>query len=93
MEIRGIALAVAAGFCLGAFFFGGLWWTTRRALASSRPAAWFVVSFVVRTGVTLGGFYLLGGGHWERLAACLLGFVLARTAATQLTKSCMNGGK
>jgi F1F0 ATPase subunit 2 len=93
MEIRDFTLALAAGLCLGAFFFGGLWWTTRRALASSHPAAWFMGSFVVRTGVTLGGFYLLGGGHWERLAACLLGFVMARMAATQLTKSCMTGGK
>jgi F1F0 ATPase subunit 2 len=52
-----------------------------------------VGSFVVRTGVTLGGFYLIGDGRWERLAACLLGFVVARMAATRLTKSCMNGGK
>jgi len=93
MEISDFALALAAGLGLGAFFFGGLWWTTRRALTSSRPAAWFMVSFVVRTGVTLGGFYLLGGGHWERLAACLLGFILARMAATRLTKSRMHGGK
>lgn len=87
------ALALAAGLCLGAFFFGGLWWTTRRALASSHPAAWFMGSFVVRTGVTLGGFYLLADGRWERLAACLLGFVMARMVATQLSKNCMNGGK
>jgi F1F0 ATPase subunit 2 len=50
-------------------------------------------SFVVRTGVTLGGFYLIGDGRWERLAACLLGFGVARMAATRLTKSSMNGGK
>jgi F1F0 ATPase subunit 2 len=93
MIFSDFALALAAGLGLGAFFFGGLWWTTRRALASSRPAAWFVGSFVVRTGVTLGGFYLVGDGRWERLATCLLGFVVARMAATRLTKNCMNGGK
>jgi len=93
MEIRDLVLALATGLCLGVFFFGGLWWTTRKALASSHPSAWFMGSFVVRTSVTLGGFYLLGGGHWERLAACLLGFILARMAATRLTKNCISGGQ
>lgn len=93
MIFSDFAPALAAGLCLGTFFFGGLWWTTRRALASSHSAAWFMGSFVVRTGVTLGGFYLVGDGRWERLAVCLLGFIMARMAATRLTKSCMNGGK
>jgi F1F0 ATPase subunit 2 len=93
MTFSDFALALAAGLGLGAFFFGGLWWTTRRSLVSSHPAVWFVASFVVRAGVTLGGFYLVGNGRWERLATCLLGFVVARMVATRLTKSCMNGGK
>jgi hypothetical protein len=33
---------------------------------------------VIRTGVTLGGFYLVSQGHWSRLVACLLGFLIAR---------------
>lgn len=93
MEISDLVPAVAAGLGLGAFFFGGLWWTTRKALVSGRPAAWFMGSFVVRTGVTLGGFYLVAGDHWERLAACLFGFVAARMAATRLTGRRMREGR
>lgn len=75
-----LALIVAglAGCLLGVFFFGGLWWTVRKGLASSRPAAWFLVSLLVRMGVVLGGFYLAAGGDWTRLLACLSGFILAR---------------
>jgi F1F0 ATPase subunit 2 len=32
----------------------------------------------VRTAVVLVGFYLVSDGKWERMLACLVGFVLAR---------------
>jgi F1F0 ATPase subunit 2 len=76
-----------AGVGLGAIFFGGLWWTIRRGIASSRPAVWFLGSAVVRMGVALAGFYLVGGGEWTRLVACLVGFLTARLAVTWLTRS------
>jgi hypothetical protein len=38
-------------------------------------------------GVALGGFYLVGGGRWERWLLCLLGFVLARLVTWWLTRS------
>ena len=32
-------------------------------------------SFILRMAVVMAGFYLImGGGHWERLAAAMLGF-------------------
>jgi len=34
----------------------------------------------------LAGFYFVGGGHWERLLLCLLGFVVARLIVTWLTR-------
>jgi N-ATPase, AtpR subunit len=37
--------------------------------------------------VVLAGFNFVSGGRWERLLACLLGFVIARLVITQLTKS------
>jgi F1F0 ATPase subunit 2 len=73
-----LLLALAAGLGLGAVFFGGLWWTVRNGLHSRQPAVWFMGSFLLRMGIALGGFYLVGWGHWERLIACLLGFVMAR---------------
>ena len=73
-----LALALAAGLLLGAFFFGGLWWTVQKGLASERPALWFFGSLLLRTGTVLAGVYFAAQGHWSRLAACLLGFVIAR---------------
>jgi F1F0 ATPase subunit 2 len=84
-ELLHLALACAGGLLLGAMFFGGLWWTLRRGLASGRPALWFFGSLLLRTSVTLSGFYLFARGDWERLLACLLGFAIARLMVTSLT--------
>ena len=84
-EMLSLALALTAGLLLGAFFFGGLWWTVRKGVSSKQPALWFLGSMLVRTGVTLVGFYFVGCGHWERLVACLLGFVMARFIVTRVT--------
>lgn len=73
-------LALAAGAALGAFYFGGLWWTLRRITASGSSGLLVLVSFVGRTTLALAGFYIVAGGHWSRLIACLAGFLLARTA-------------
>ncbi|MEZ5329391.1 MAG: ATP synthase subunit I [Verrucomicrobiales bacterium] len=80
-----LILSGAAGIVLGGIFFGGLWWTVRRGLASPRPAVWFIGSLVLRTSVVMFGFYFVSGGDWRRLAASLIGFVLARIAVTRLT--------
>lgn len=82
-----LAAALAAGLALGAMFFGGLWWTVLRGVTSPRPALWFVGSMLLRTGIALGGFYLVGGGRWERWLLCLLGFLLARLITWRLTRS------
>jgi F1F0 ATPase subunit 2 len=80
-----LVLAGSAGVVLGTIFFGGLWWTVRRGLSSKRPASWFLGSLLLRTSIILAGFYVVSGGHWERLLACLLGFVTARFIVTRLT--------
>jgi F1F0 ATPase subunit 2 len=82
-----LAGAGLAGFLLGVFFYGGLWWTLRRGLASRRPALWLFASLFTRAGVALTGFYFTGGGHWQRLVAALLGFIVARLALTWLLPS------
>jgi F1F0 ATPase subunit 2 len=73
-----LALAFVAGAFLAVFFFGGLWWTVQKGVTSGTPALWFLGSLLLRTGLILGGFYVAAQGHWSRLAACLLGFVIAR---------------
>ncbi|MDZ7583921.1 MAG: ATP synthase subunit I [Thiobacillus sp.] len=80
-----LGLAGVAGLIMGAIFFGGLWWTVRKGVASQRPALWFVGSFVLRTGVVVAGFYVVSGGQWQRLLACLFGFAVARFIVTWFT--------
>ncbi len=84
-----LALVVAwtAGVVLGALFFGGLWWTVRRVGSARHPALWFFGSLLLRTSVVLVGFYVVSGGHLDRLLVCLLGFVMARVFAIRLTRS------
>lgn len=84
IEWIGLFLALAAGLGLGAMFFGGLWWTVRRAVSSASPALWFAGSLLLRLGLALAGFYVVGAHHWERLLMCLLGFIAARLAVTWL---------
>ena len=81
-----LALAGSAGVFLGAIFFGGLWWTVRKGVASKRPALWFFGSLLLRMSLALAGFYLLGRDHWERLVTGLFGFVMARLVVTWLTR-------
>ena len=81
-----IILTFISGFILGLFFFGGLWWTTKRALLSKMPALWFLTSLFVRLGTVIIAFYYLSRGHWERALVCLLGFIIARTIIMRITQ-------
>jgi F1F0 ATPase subunit 2 len=81
-----LLLAWLAGGALGTFFFGGLWWTVRRALAASNPAMWILPSALLRTGVALTAFYFVASADWQRLLACLAGFVMARQIVVRLTR-------
>ena len=82
-EMIGLALALTVGVALGAFFFGGLWWTVRKGMACKHPAPLFLGSLLLRTFAVAFGFYAVSVGHWERLAVCLLGFVVARVVVTR----------
>ena len=75
------------GLALGALFFGGLWWTVRRAMASRHVALWFFGSLLLRTLLVLGGFYWGCGDNWQRWLVALLGFAVARWLVTRLTRS------
>lgn len=71
------------GIALGLFFFGGLWWTVRKGTVATNPALWFFASFMLRTGVTLAGFYFIAAGDWRRMLTALAGFILTRMALTR----------
>lgn len=80
-----LVLAGLAGLLLGAVFFGGLWWTVRKGVASPRPAVWFLASLLMRMSLVMAGFYFVGQGDWRRLVACLVGFVIARILVTRFS--------
>jgi F1F0 ATPase subunit 2 len=82
-----LLLAALAGILLGTFFFGGLWWTVRTQLSSEWLAAWLLGGLILRTAITLAGFFFVGSGDWRRLLACLLGFFLARLLVMRLTRT------
>ena len=77
-DLLALALALFAGALLGTFFFGGLWWSVQKGVVSDRPALWFLGSLLLRTSLILAGFYFVSQGHWSRLVACLVGFLVAR---------------
>jgi len=81
-----LTLALTAGGLLGAFFFGSLWWTVRKGLASEQPAYWFLGGMILRISLTLAAFYYTCGEDWRRWSLCLVGFVLARHLVSRLIR-------
>ena len=77
-EMMQLMPGMLAGMLLGLVFFGGLYWTVLKGVSARQPAAWFIVSLLLRFGITLTGFYFVSDGDWQRLAACLTGFIIAR---------------
>lgn len=84
-----LLLSLFAGLGSGALFFEGLWRTVSNAAVSSKPARVFVLSFVLRTTFLFAVLWLVSRGDPFRLAACMLGFLLARTLVLRIRR----GGK
>jgi len=79
-------LIFITGLVLGGLFFGGLWFTVKKALVSKKPALWYLGSLVLRVGITLLSFYYVAMGNWINMLICLLGFVIARFIVLSFTK-------
>ena len=73
-----LAAALLSGGLLGLFYFGGLWLTVQKLKPEKTPALLLVVSYILRLGLTLVGFYLVSGGQIARLLVSLAGFIIAR---------------
>lgn len=76
-------LSFLAGCGLGAFFYGGLWWTLKRLPGMSQPQLMVLVSFLIRAAVTVAGIWYATEGQWSRVAAALAGFILLRIILTK----------
>jgi F1F0 ATPase subunit 2 len=85
-DVLSLWAAMSAGVVLGGMFFGGLWWTVRKAMSSDRPALWFFGSLISRMSIALLGFFAVGREDWSRWLLCLFGFALARLAVQFLTR-------
>lgn len=77
-DLVSLIVALIGGMALGAIAFGGLWWTVRRLPTAKSPALLTVSSLIARLGISVLGFYLIGAGSWERLLACLAGYLVVR---------------
>ncbi len=86
-DILVMIFAFVAGMALGVFFFGGLWFTVKKAVSAKIPAIWFFISFFFRVSIVIIGFYYISEVGWQGLIICLSGFIIARFLVTHLTKS------
>ena len=77
-DLAPLLLPAAAGLALGLVYFGALWLTVRALPAARSPALLTLASLTARLALLLLGFHAVAAGRWERLLACLAGFVLAR---------------
>lgn len=86
-EVAGMSstllLPLTGGIVLGLFYFGGLWLTVRNLHLRQHPAGVSLVSFALRSSLTLAGFWLLMAGQPLRLLFCLAGFFTVRVILMQ----------
>lgn len=86
-EILIMILNFIVGIALGIIFFGGLWLTVKKAVTSTKPALFILVSFVIRISLVLLGFYFITAGNWQKLLMALAGFIIARFLVIHFTKT------
>jgi F1F0 ATPase subunit 2 len=87
-EFPFLLLSLASGFAIGSVFFIGLWLTTRRVLQSRHPAMLALGSFLARSLVAVGGFYLIARrGDWRAVIAAVIGFLAARFLAMRFHRN------
>ncbi len=85
-DVLNLLPAIFGGIILGILFFGGLWLTVLKGLNSKRPAVIFMVSLILRMVIVVLGFYYVGANSWQKMLACLGGFLIARIVVFHLTK-------
>lgn len=86
IEILNLLLVFISGLVLGALFFGGLWFTVKKAIPSKTPAFWFLASFISRISIVLISFYYLSRASLQWLLVGFLGSITARFIVIRITK-------
>jgi F1F0 ATPase subunit 2 len=85
-EIFKLVFSLGAGILVGVIFFGGLWFTVTKVVSSGKASLWLVISWLIRNGIVLTGFYFVSNGQWEKLLVCLFGFLVARVVIMRYIK-------
>jgi len=78
-SLLALGWSLLGGAAVGAIAFGSLWLTVRGLPGASCPVMLVLGSFLLRTAGSAAGLYFIMDGHWERLAAALVGFLGVRT--------------
>jgi F1F0 ATPase subunit 2 len=73
---------LSAGAIIGAVYFASMRWTVERLVRARQPMIWLLGGATVRIAMVLPLFYFVMAGEWQRMLACLLGFVAVRMLST-----------
>lgn len=76
--LQKILLCLVGGLVLGCFHFGGLWFTLQKFCNAKSYGLIFIVSFLLRSLVTLTGIFIVGNGEWMGMTVCLGGILIMR---------------
>lgn len=83
IDFLSICIALGMGTTLGLFYFGGLWWTLKGIHQRSRPFVFLALSYLLRTGFCLVGFWIVLRQGIFALIISLIAFALVRFFLTR----------
>ncbi len=78
MNMTELSVTIFLGGALALFHFGGLWLTIHRLTRVRHPELEFVLSFFLRTGISIAAFFFISEGQWDKVLAALAGFLAVR---------------
>lgn len=66
------------GLLLGSIYFGGLYYSTQKFNNAKNPALFMILSFILRMGFLIAGFYYLSKSGYKNILIGLLAVMLVR---------------
>ena len=73
-----MVISFLIGLLLGILYFGGLYYSTKKFNKVKRPALFMILSFIIRMGILLIGFYYLAKIDYRNVLIGLVGVILVR---------------
>ena len=78
LSVSSTLFCLAAGALIGAVYFGGLWLTVTKMRTATHFYRLMIFSWLCRTALLLGGFYVVMAGDWQRLVSAFAGVLAVR---------------